>query len=79
MVSKFVVYGKPNCGYCDKTKMLLEINSKDYEYIDITQDEDAMDMFTENGFRSVPQVFQEGEGVSVHIGGYEELYKFLNN
>lgn len=79
MVSKFVVYGKPDCGYCGKAKIALEMNSKVYEYIDITQDEDAMDMFIEKGFRSVPQVFQEGGGVSVHIGGFEELYKFLNN
>lgn len=79
MVSKFVVYGKPNCSNCDKVKMLLDIKSKEYDYIDVTQDEDAMDMFIEKGFREFPQVFQEGEGVSVHVGGFGELYKFLNN
>lgn len=79
MVSKFVVYGKPNCIYCDKVKMLLDIKSKEYDYIDVTKDDNASEMFIEKGFRSFPQIFQEGEGVSVHIGGFEELYKFLNN
>lgn len=69
MIKNVVVYGKMNCTYCDKSKMALDIAGIPYTYTDIMLDEDAMDFLIENGLRSVPQIFIDGE----YVGGYTEL------
>lgn len=67
------VYGKSGCSYCEKAKTLCELYGLEYEYIDATFDEAALDFLIENGFRTVPQVYIDGE----HIGGYTEFYAKL--
>lgn len=67
------VYGKQGCGFCEKSKTLCELYELEYEYIDCTFDEAALDFLIENGFRTVPQVYVDGK----HIGGYTELYMKL--
>lgn len=69
------VYGKPNCKYCDMAKALLTNKGVEYSYIDIMQDEDAMDMIVDAGLKSVPQIFNG----DTHIGGYEDLVKYLED
>lgn len=67
------IYGKTGCSYCDKTKVLCELYGLEYKYIDCTFDEEALDFLTENGFRTVPQIFIDG----THVGGYTDLYAKL--
>lgn len=69
------VYGTPSCRYCDMAKELLKAKRIEYEYVDVTEDEDAEKMFKENGFRTVPQIF-EGDK---HIGGYTELGHYIKH
>lgn len=71
----FTIYGKAVCKYCDMAKGLLTNKDIPFNYIDITYDEDAMEFMIENGFRSVPQIYNNGE----HIGGYEDLVEYLDN
>lgn len=67
------IYGKPKCKYCDMAKALLTNKGIEYSYIDIMQDEGAMDMIVDAGLKSVPQIFNG----DTHIGGYEDLVKYL--
>ena len=69
------VYGKQGCSFCEKAKTLCELYELEYEYIDCTFDEEALDFLIESGFRTVPQVFIDGE----YVGGYTDLYERLTN
>lgn len=67
------VYGKPSCPKCDMAKALLARSGVDYEYIDLTQDQDAMDMVKSKGAKEAPFVMK-GDNV---IGGFTELQGYL--
>jgi len=70
----YLVISKENCPMCHKAKALLETADIVYaEYVigvTITREE-ALEMVP--GARSVPQIF-DGK---FHIGGYDELVKYL--
>ena len=70
----FVVYGKANCQGCDQAKALLESKGLGYEYVDVMKTPSAQTLFREEGFRSVPQIFLNGEHIE---GGFEGLKKKL--
>lgn len=75
----FKIYGKPNCKYCELAKDLLDSRGKEYVYVDISEDDEAMDMMIARGFRSVPQIYYDDDFVGDHIGGYNDLVNFLNS
>jgi len=62
----------PPCEWCQKARELLQVMGKDYYEIDITEP-GVKEMFSERGFRTVPQVFKEDK----HIGGYNALQETL--
>jgi len=63
-MSDLVVYGKPNCPACVDLKRALDVNEKEYEYVDIVVDTEAYRELMEAGFRSVPQVKFQGNWVA---------------
>jgi glutaredoxin len=65
----YVVYGKPNCAFCEQAKMLLTAKGQDFTYVDVSQDVEAMSRLQEIGARTVPQIFFDGE----LIGGFTHL------
>jgi len=65
------IYSKPNCPHCDLAKSWLDSNKIDYEVVDISINNEALDMLREQGHKSVPQIYLNGE-VFVS-GGYEGL------
>lgn len=67
--SMYIVYGTPTCPYCDRAKMFLEQNGENYEYIDVSQNVEAKQMFIDMGLRTVPQIFKDKN----LIGGFSEL------
>lgn len=69
----FHIYGTERCGFCDKAKELLESFDILYSYQDVTTDQGLIDMFKMNGWKTVPQIFEEEK----YIGGYSELVKYL--
>jgi len=71
------VYSKPACPFCDKAKHLLENKGVDFEVVDISQDVDARDFLLGSGFRSVPQIFKDGE--LFVDGGYQGLIKLTED
>jgi len=72
---KIKIYGKPNCPYCVKAKDLAETKNIAYEYIDLTENPDILKEMKEAGHKSVPIIYEETEGL---IGGFVELYKYVN-
>ena len=58
------VYGKPNCPQCETLKSLLNTKGQEYEYIDMSQDIDALNEVKAQGFRSAPCVKVDGEWVA---------------
>jgi ribonucleoside-diphosphate reductase alpha chain len=70
-----IVYGKSNCPYCDKAKMLLKIKGVEYDYIDLEEiDKTAAQVTGRKDVRTVPQVYLDGN----YIGGYHELEKYFD-
>lgn len=65
----YTIYGKENCQNCIKAKMILDMKSKEYEYIDASNDDEIFNWLVGRGFRSMPQIFCGKE----YVGGYEEL------
>ncbi|NCQ54714.1 MAG: NrdH-redoxin [Candidatus Pacebacteria bacterium CG10_big_fil_rev_8_21_14_0_10_42_12] len=61
--SKIIFYGAPWCGDCVRAKAFLDSKNVKYEYIDIEQDEAAVEKVIElnNGNRSIPTIlFPDG-------------------
>ena len=72
--SKVIVYGRPNCIYCENAKSLLDSHNISYVYVDIYEDDRAKAMIMEEGHRTVPQIYVD----HVHLGGFEDLKETLS-
>ena len=70
------IYGTPTCGYCKSAKELCEESNLEYTYIDLFEEDHAMEHLTGliGPFRTVPQIFVEGE----YVGGFTEFKEFNN-
>lgn len=55
-----VVYGKPNCPYCDKAKRILDSNNVKYTYVDVSVDLEALEFIKGAGHKTVPQIYVDG-------------------
>lgn len=65
-----VIYGKPNCPFCDAAKRLLEQKQLPYTYKQLNVDFTREDIMALNpNARTYPQIFVDGEV----IGGYDQL------
>lgn len=67
------IYGTEGCNYCDMAKDYLDYRGIEYQYINVRYDTEAMKMFRENGFKTIPQVYLDKE----HLGGYNELREYF--
>ena len=63
MTYEFTVYGKKNCVGCDAAKGMLDAQGITYEYVDIADDDEARDTVLEEGFRSVPVLYNNLTGL----------------
>lgn len=75
----FVIYGKPNCQFCEMSKQLLTMRNKEFEYLTLDEDYEfavmtqAVIAATGIAPRTFPQIFSESEGAVTHVGGFTEL------
>lgn len=75
----FVVFGRPNCPYCDRAKMLLTERKVDFQYRDTVDGSEFNEMCNWVGEatgampRTVPQIFEITDGESRYIGGFDDL------
>lgn len=71
-----LIYGKPQCPYCDGAKSLCESRGFAYIYktldVDYTREE-LLETFP--GARTVPQIVVNGS----KIGGYAELVSYIED
>jgi len=70
------IYGKSNCGYCNKSVELAEQYNLEYEY----KNAEDLNVYSEllekiGSVPTVPQIFWNGN----HIGGYESLIIEIEN
>ena len=65
------VYSKPNCPYCEQAKSWLDSNKIEYRTIDISEDTESLNMLREQGHKTVPQLYLNGEVLV--SGGWEGL------
>ena len=56
------VYGKSNgYGNCQKAKDMLDKYNVEYKFIDITKDEQSLQLIKSLGYRQVPVIENEGD------------------
>ena len=72
----YTIYSKSGCIFCDAAMELLKENNIQYKEIKVTNNQEAIELFKTNGFKTVPQIFTDRD---VYIGGYQDLKKMLNN
>jgi len=81
-MSEYTIYGTQICNFCDLSKDLLDKYEKGYTFVDVSENQDTTAAFFKKfpNVRTVPQIEYEGSdrGYPVHIGGYNELKKWLN-
>ncbi|MDB4408478.1 ribonucleoside-diphosphate reductase subunit alpha [Akkermansiaceae bacterium] len=67
-----IIYGRPDCPYCEQAKMLLKIKGIEFEYIDLAEiGKTAAQVTGRKDVRTVPQIYIGGE----YVGGFTELQK----
>jgi glutaredoxin len=70
-----VIYGKKQCPFCDKAKMVCEQRGFDYEYYEM--DKDFTLEFIQFKFPSAktfPQIIVDG----THVGGYTDMMELID-
>jgi glutaredoxin 3 len=66
----FTIYSGPACAWCTRAKQLLKDKNIPFEEKGVPELKERMP-----SARTIPQVFVGDQ----HIGGYEDLVKFLND
>ena len=76
-MSKILMYGTPTCGDCVLAKQVFAENDVDYDYIDISDDEEATQKAIElnNGIRRIPVIVFEDQSILVEPNREEILSK----
>lgn len=59
-MKKITVYSKPNCMQCDFTKKHLDRMGLEYQAVDVTTDQQALDEVQQMGFHGLPVVVADG-------------------
>ena len=70
------VYSKPNCHQCNFTKNFITDNGIEAEFIDVTQDENALSYIKDLGYNAMPVVYVDEK---THWFGFrpDELEKLV--
>ncbi len=76
-MSKYIVYSRSNCSYCDRAVALLEAKNIPFKIKKIDEDINLYEeMQTKAPFmKTLPVILKNGE----LIGGYNELFKSLES
>jgi len=75
-MSRFTVFGRQDCGFCVRAKQLLDMNQKEFRWIDIQEEgisKADLEQTIGKPVETVPQIFHGQE----HIGGYTELAEYM--
>lgn len=70
------IWGKPQCPYCEKAKLLCDMREIEFTYKQLGEDftrEELFEVFPEA--KTFPQIRTKDK----YIGGYKDLEKILGN
>jgi len=78
----FIIYGKNNCSYCEKAKVLLTAKKEKFEYLTLDEDytrEELLELVPDA--KTVPQILldDKDENETVYIGGYSQLEAYFED
>ena len=77
-IGKYTIYGKQGCTYCDLSKDLLESYNIEFDYVDLGNDPEVLQEFKSKGFRTVPQVYYEGDLYTGSlVGGFDQMKQHI--
>ena len=74
MKNKIILYTQPNCNYCDWMKGVLTKYEFEYEAIDISKDVTSKLYLSEEGHKTVPQLYVN----NIHVNKKNTLGKLEN-
>ena len=74
-MSKYKIYSKSGCIFCDAAMDLLEKNNIKFEEIKIDNDAQSLAFLRLTNLSTGPQIWNENDE---HIGGYTDLKAILN-
>ena len=75
MGKKVVVYSKPGCRNCTLLKMWLNSKEIDYNEVDVTQEQSALNKIREAGYSSLPALEISGDFVKYEV--YNDILDVL--
>lgn len=67
MTEKVTLYSKPNCRQCSATVRKFDKDGVDYNYVDISEQPEAMQFIKDLGYLQAPVVYVDE---STHWSGY---------
>lgn len=72
----WVIIGRSQCNFCDTAKAVLQSQSKPFTTysVDTQSSKWLLTLLVKAGYTTVPQIFDPD---GVHVGGYTELVKYL--
>ena len=65
------VYSKPNCVLCEMTKEFLKANKVEFEEINVEENEEALEIIKEKGFKQLPVVIVSNKGFVFEFSGFQ--------
>ena len=69
------IYGDAECEFSQEVVSKCIELDMEYEYIETLMDQESINLFFINKFKTIPQIFMMGE----HLGGYDEFMAYLPN
>lgn len=74
----FVIYTTKVCPYCVRAKDLLKSKGFEYREVDVSGKDEMRELLVlTTGMKTVPQIFDCRDGKDMHVGGYDDLVKYL--
>lgn len=65
------VYSKHNCVQCEMTKEFLKANKVEFEEINVEENEEALEVIKEKGFKTLPVVIVSKKGFVFEFNGFQ--------
>ena len=80
---KYIVIGRHSCGWCVRSKQLLEYLKKSFKFIDLdiisNKENNKYNKYIPNSYSFIPKILIiEKNKTPKFIGGYDNLIKYLD-
>lgn len=69
-MASVTLYTKPQCVQCEQTKKYLNLKDVPFSTVDITEDNEALEMVLGLGFKSAPVVIVTGDSLDDSWSGF---------